>query len=240
MQRGGGTGPHRDGWGIVFYEGRGVREFRDPTPSVNSEVAQLVQRYPIKSRYVISHIRQANVGDVCLENTHPFVRELWGEYWSFAHNGQLSNNESLPIGKDMPVGSTDSERAFCWLLDRLRETFDECPGEDAVSEFIFGCCEELRAMGVFNMLLSNGRVLMAYCTTQLHWLTRKEPFGEAQLTDADFHIDFAGETTDKDVVTVVATQPLTNNETWQAFKTGDMLVFVDGHLQRSYSSAPQA
>lgn len=27
MQRGGGTGPHRDGWGIAFYEGRGVRLF---------------------------------------------------------------------------------------------------------------------------------------------------------------------------------------------------------------------
>jgi predicted glutamine amidotransferase len=26
---------------------------------------------------------------VALENTHPFVRELWGRYWVFAHNGDL-------------------------------------------------------------------------------------------------------------------------------------------------------
>jgi predicted glutamine amidotransferase len=26
---------------------------------------------------------------VALENTHPFVRELWGRYWVLAHNGDL-------------------------------------------------------------------------------------------------------------------------------------------------------
>ena len=75
MQRGGRTGPHRDGWGIAFYEGRGLRLFQDPGASCDSEVALLVQRYPIKSEVVIGHIRQANVGKVCLSNTHPFVRE---------------------------------------------------------------------------------------------------------------------------------------------------------------------
>jgi predicted glutamine amidotransferase len=81
MQRGGKTGPHRDGWGIAFYEGRGCRTFHDPNPSAESEIARLVQRYAIKSRIVISHIRRANRGRVCLENTHPFTRELWGRHW---------------------------------------------------------------------------------------------------------------------------------------------------------------
>jgi len=236
IQRGGGTGPHKDGWGIVFYEGRGVREFRDPAPSVESEVAKLVQHYPIKSRYVISHIRQANVGDICLENTHPFVRELWGEYWTFAHNGQLANSEQLTMGKDQPVGTTDSERAFCWLLERLRSTFEACPGEERLSAFIFECVHELKAMGVFNMLLSNGRVLMAFCSTKLQWITRKAPFGEAQLTDADLNIDFSGETSPSDVVTVIATQPLTNNEPWQPLAAGEMAVFIDGLLVRKLVS----
>ena len=30
VQRGGGTGPHKDGWGITFYEGKGCRTFKDP------------------------------------------------------------------------------------------------------------------------------------------------------------------------------------------------------------------
>jgi len=62
MQRGGRTGPHSDGWGITFYEGKGCRTFKDPMPSSQSRIARLVQEYPIKSCAVVSHIRQANRG----------------------------------------------------------------------------------------------------------------------------------------------------------------------------------
>lgn len=78
VRRGGITGPHRDGWGIAFYEGKGCRMFHDARPSAESEIARLLERYSIKSRTVISHIRQATHGKVSLENTHPFRRELWG------------------------------------------------------------------------------------------------------------------------------------------------------------------
>ncbi len=78
MQRGGRTGPHRDGWGIGFYEGRGLRLFQDPQASADSEIARLVQRYPIKSETVIGHIRQANVGAVSLANTHPLCGRCGG------------------------------------------------------------------------------------------------------------------------------------------------------------------
>lgn len=42
VQRGGGTGPHKDGWGITFYEGKGCRTFKDPQPSFQSPIAKLV------------------------------------------------------------------------------------------------------------------------------------------------------------------------------------------------------
>ena len=137
MQRGGGTGPHRDGWGIAFYEGRGVRLFQDPLASVDSEVARLVQRFPIKSETVIGHIRQANVGKVGLSNTHPFIRELGGRYWTFAHNGQLADFQPKP-GFYRPVGETDSEAAFCDLLNRVRRAFPEpVPVEVLSPEHLF-------------------------------------------------------------------------------------------------------
>ena len=79
VQRGGGTGPHKDGWGITFYEGKGCRTFKDPQPSFQSPIAKLVPDYPIKSCSVVAHIRQANRGRVALENTHPFTRELWAQ-----------------------------------------------------------------------------------------------------------------------------------------------------------------
>jgi glutamine amidotransferase len=230
MQRGGCTGPHKDGWGIAFYEGQGVRTFHDPSPSVDSRIAHLVREYPIKSHVVISHIRQANVGRVCLENTHPFARELWGRIWSYAHNGQLDPRVfDLPLGAYRPVGTTDSEYAFCWLLGRVREAFPE-PPEDAreVAVFIRRQCDRLRALGVFNMLLTDSRHLFVYCTTKLSWITRCAPFGRASLTDAEMVVDFVQETQPEDVVTVVATMPLTADEVWTSMVPGEMALFRDG------------
>lgn len=229
VKRGGDTGPHKDGWGITFYEGKGCRSFKDPQPSCHSKIAELVKNYPIKSKSVISHIRQANRGGVSLENTHPFIRELWGENWTFAHNGQLNGYESLPMGRAFPVGQTDSERAFCWIIDQLYQSYPNKP-EDILSLFkkVAGYADRLRAMGVFNMLLSNGEYVLCYCTNNLHWITRRAPFGKAQLIDEEMTVDFQKETSDKDVVTIIATRPLTKDEQWNKMTEGEFCVFHFG------------
>lgn len=231
IQRGGKTGPHKDGWGITFYEGKGFRTFKDPQPSYQSKIAELVQSYPIKSCAVISHIRQANRGAVNLENTHPFTRELWGQFWTFAHNGQLTGYQDLETGNHRPVGATDSEKAFCWLLNQLEIRFPT-PPENIQDVFLFitQCCDQLRPMGVFNMLLSNGEYVMTYCTNHLYWITRKAPFGTAALIDEDVEVNFQEETTPDDVVSVVATQPLTANEVWHRMKPGEFNLFYFGQL----------
>ena len=98
----------------------------------------------------------------------------------------------------------------------------------AVFKYIASLADELRAKGVFNMLLSDGRYVMAYCSTNLHWITRRAPFGVATLLDQDVEIDFSSQTTPNDVVTVIATQPLTGNETWQKIMPGEWRLFCLG------------
>ncbi|SQA97287.1 Uncharacterised protein [Cedecea neteri] len=44
------------------------------------------------------------------------------------------------------------------------------------------------------MLLSDGRYVMAFCSTNLFWITRRAPFGVAKLLDQDVEIDFQEET----------------------------------------------
>ncbi|WP_437880483.1 class II glutamine amidotransferase [Pseudomonas sp. LRF_L74] len=227
MQRGGGTGPHRDGWGIAFYEGRGLRLFQDPSASVDSEVARLVQRYPIKSETVIGHIRQANVGKVCLSNTHPFVRELWGRNWCFAHNGQLPGFAPQPTFY-RPVGDTDSEAAFCEMLNRVRGAFPEPVPVEVVLPVLIQAAQSFRELGVFNCLLSDGDWLFAFCSTKLVQITRRAPFGPARLKDVDVIVDFQAETTPNDVVTVIATEPLTDNERWNLFQPGEWSLWRRG------------
>lgn len=229
MQRGGRTGPHRDGWGIGFYEGRGLRLFQDPQASSESEVARLVQRYPIKSEVVIGHIRQANVGRVGLANTHPFVRELWGHNWCFAHNGQLAGLQPL-ADFYRPVGDTDSEAVFCDLLNRVRHDFPEPVAVERLLPTLVAACADYRRLGVFNALLSDGDWLFSFCSTRLAHITRRAPFGPAQLKDADLAVDFHAETTPNDVVTVIATDPLTANEDWAHYRPGQWVLWRRGEM----------
>ncbi len=230
-RRGGETGPHADGWGISFYEGRGQRSFHEPEPSARSELAKFLRNTAIKSRIVVAHVRKANRGRVSLENTHPFTRELWGRAWTFAHNGQLKGVKRLPLGAFTPVGSTDSEHAFCWMMGRLQARFRGLPAPAVLDRAVAGLCAELHALGVFNMLLTDSRTLYAHCGKRLCYLTRQAPFGTATLIDEDWRVDFAQETTERDVVTVVATQALTRDECWKDLARGDVLSLRDGVIR---------
>lgn len=237
--RGGVTDEHTDGWGISFFEGRGVRQFLDPEASAHSAIADFVRTYPIKSKNVIAHIRKATKGEVKLENTHPFIREIWGQYWSFAHNGDLENYAPDLTGNFRPVGNTDSETAFCHLLQELQKSFGgECPGMEKLAEKLFELTLELGKLGIFNYLLSNGDFLLAHCSTKLAWITREAPFAEAHLKDQELSVDFSSVTTAKDRVTVIATNPLTENEQWNILDPGTLVLFRDGSLERQWMTIP--
>ena len=227
-RRGGGTDHHADGWGIAFFEGRGVRLFVEAEPAHDSEVARFVRGYPIKSRNVISHIRKATYGQVMLENCHPFVRELWGRYWVFAHNGDLKDYAPRLHGQFRPVGSTDSEQAFCWLMQELAKAHASVPPVDELTRTLRELLPQVARHGTFNMLLSNGEALWAHGSTKLCYVVRQHPFATARLADEDLSVNFAEHTTPNDRVAVVATTPLTRDEAWTHFEPGELKVFVDG------------
>jgi glutamine amidotransferase len=178
---------------------------------------------------VIAHIRKATKGDVALENTHPFVRELWGRYWIFAHNGTL-DDFTPPTGDFFrPVGDTDSERAFCYMLEALRARFPkEQPPMEEVAAVIGGLTRELASKGRFNYLLSNGEYLIAHCADKLCYILRHAPFAQAHLIDQDVTVDFSALTRPNDKVAVIATAPLTDNEQWTDMRSGELLVFRHG------------
>ena len=239
-QRGGNTDHHTDGWGISFFEGeengdKGLRHFVDHQSACSSPVAELISRYPIKSRNVISHIRKATQGRVALENCHPFVRELWGRYWVFAHNGDLKDFAPRLHGSFRPVGTTDSERAFCWMMQELAKSHADVPSTAELTLTLRELAAKIAPFGTFNFLLSNGQALWAHASTKtdsqrLYYVERKHPFAHARLSDEDVSINFADHTTTSDRVAVVVSAPLTTNETWTAFEPGALLVFEDGNL----------
>ncbi len=234
-QRGGLTDEHSDGWGVAFFEDQAARVFLDHRPACNSPVAELIRKYPIRSLNVIAHIRKATKGQIALQNCHPFYRELWGQAWVFAHNGNLEGFAPALSGRFQAIGQTDSELAFCYMLETLQNTFGHRKREDApsaldIARVLEPIARELSGFGTFNMLMSNGQGLFTFCSTHLHHVIRQYPFNEAHLVDCDVSVDFSTLTQPQDRVAVIATQPLTDNESWTPYKSGEFKLFIDGCL----------
>jgi glutamine amidotransferase len=53
-------------------------------------------------------------------------------------------------------------------------------------------------------------------------------FAPSTLADEDLSVDFSSFTQPTDRIAVVATQPLTKDEPWQAMAPGTLLPFVNG------------
>ncbi len=231
VERGGRTADHVDGWGIAFFERSGCRVFHDDQPASESQLAQFIRDYPIKSHTVISHIRKATQGEVSLANCHPFQREWLGQTWFFANNGDLRDFHPELDGTYQPVGSTDSERAFCYLMQALRGTFKgrlQPPDCLEIAEALVKLNARIARHGNFNYLLSNGQAMFAHCSSELYALKRQHPFPQARLVDCDLLMDLGALNQPDDRMVVIATAPLTADECWAPFETGETKVFVDG------------
>jgi predicted glutamine amidotransferase len=255
--RGGQTGPHADGWGISLYDGRFARTFLEPHPAFSSPLARFVRENPIHTRLAVAHVRKMTRGSASIENTHPFVRVFDRRHIVFAHNGTLPNVREIPLTLESPIGDTDSEHAFCVILERLRAAYGARYPEDPrrLGRTLFELGNELGTDGVFNFLLADGEHLFARCGDSLTSIQRRAPFGLATLVDADVtvnlndamkgagagaDIDVAGETRAGARLAVVATLPLTRDEPWEKAAPGDLWVFAGGDRLASFSARTSA
>lgn len=172
-RHGGLSGPHKDGWGIAWYEDRDLRLVKEAFPAADSACVSFIQAHPPRSCFVMSHIRRATRGEVATRNCQPFVRELGGAWHCFAHNGDLSalaQDGRYRPGAFRPVGETDSEQAFCALLEHMRPLWlaDQSPSLQARTEVVMRFARELRESGPANFLYCDGDALFAHAHRRHH------------------------------------------------------------------------
>lgn len=244
-RRGGGTAPHADGWGIGYYVDGDVRVIREAEPAVASSCTRLLHEVPFASDLVIAHIRLATVGARVLRNTQPFQRELGGRVHLFAHNGKLDVAALRPMLRGdghRPIGETDSEIAFCILLQRLRALWlagGTVPALDARLAVVRELAAKLRQLGPANFLYSDGDVLFvhAHRRTQapgrieppgLHVLERHCPLEMARLEVPGMEIGPAQSGAQE--VVLVASVPLTPEPGWRPLAEGEVLAIRGGRV----------
>lgn len=247
--RGGDASTTRDGWGVAFYEGDDVALFREPGAAGNSALVRYLETEGPSTTLAISHIRHATQGGVQLSNTQPFARELGGRMHVFAHNGHLPGIErdaAMTLGARRPVGQTDSEHAFCALLERLRPLWQDgqVPPLDTRLSLLAAFARELRAFGPANFLYADSDALFAHGNRRIQpkvgrieppglWLlsrhcTPPEPSPENQ---GGVSIDQR-----ERAIVWVASVPLTD-EAWRPLAEGELLAVRAGEVLASRSLA---
>lgn len=232
-RHGGLTGPHKDGWGIAYYDGLDVRLIRDTTAAADSDWVRFLAHHPLHSSMVVSHIRRATLGKTLLSNTQPTLRELGGRMHVFAHNGHMEgiwNQPGLRLGFHRPVGTTDSEYAFCALLARLEELWrDSSPPTaadriSAVGEF----ARALRPLGPANFLYSDGELLIAHGHRRTQSDGGIRPPGmwtlqrQCPATGEGFNAEGLSVSPEGQRVVLLASVPLTEEE-WRPLDEGEIV-----------------
>ncbi|MEH6470505.1 MAG: class II glutamine amidotransferase [Halopseudomonas sp.] len=242
-RHGGETGPHADGWGVAYYEGPDANLIRESTAAAESVLMSMLRGYKVASETVIAHIRRASFGPVELKNTHPFRREMAGHVHTFAHNGDLPGIEEQlqikPSGLATPIGNTDSEYAFCLLMQRLADIWtstEVIPSLSTRLEIISEFAQQVGQFGPANFLYADGDALFVHghvrtqadgsvCAPGLHYISVECDYGVGESELACVKL----ESSDVQKVTLISTLPL-NNGHWLPMQEGQLLVIKRGEI----------
>ncbi|MBP6012110.1 MAG: class II glutamine amidotransferase [Alphaproteobacteria bacterium] len=235
-RHGGGTGPHRDGWGVAFGDGKDFRLFKEAGPAWNSPLIECLAAHPVRSRTVLAHIRHATRGPVAAENTQPFVRELGGMLRVFAHNGNLGAADPADasrVPRFMPVGETDSEAAFCSLLN-------EATGEPAKPlpfELFARFAKRARDKGPANFIYAEPGRLLVHADRRTQASGAIEPpglwmLGRSCMAEPPPASPVTVGATADTVVALFASVPLTG-EAWVPIERGTIIEAANGHVART-------
>ena len=158
---------HDSGWGMAVYErAEGAEPQLVRFPEAAHADEEFLRATEMRGRIFNVHVRRATMGELCLENTHPF--SLGG--YTLGHNGTiLRYPRLLQPGMRSAEGDTDSEHLFNLLM----HDFDDGDPVACIRAAMRRAVECSPFSGL-NILFSDGQKLFAYRLGlfELHWLAR--------------------------------------------------------------------
>ena len=111
---------HPHGWGMMYETKNGREITREPLRASDSEkLAELTEKMSPQKNF-LGHIRYATVGNIKLQNCHPFTgKDISGREWTLIHNGTIYSSKNMYRYYAHQTGDTDSERLFMLLMDEI-------------------------------------------------------------------------------------------------------------------------
>jgi predicted glutamine amidotransferase len=236
------SGTYNDGWGVGYYEGPDVRLIKDSSAVGDSEWIQFIANHNLRSQFVIAHTRKATRGTRSYPNAQPFVRELAGRAHLFAHNGDLPGifkSNAFQTDRFNPIGETDSELAFCALLDQMAAIWTVPNAMPTLRQrflIVSSFAGELRKLGPANFLYSDGDMLFAHGHRRKHADTGKIEAPGLVSVQRQCQQDTIGSAAsglsirgDNQQVTLIASVPLTS-ERWDPLAEGELVAVSHGQF----------
>jgi glutamine amidotransferase len=226
-----------DGWGLAWYPDQSVALIKEPLQWRASGTTRFLEKYEgLNARTYIAHVRHRTTGGPPTHaDTHPFTRELGGVDYCFAHNGTLAGPFcDAPLHRYRPVGKTDSELMFCYILEELAQAKGNLASDESW-RWLERKLTELNRWGKLNCLVSDGVRLCAYHDAAGHkgLHLRKVAVHDPAIRrfeDSGMQIDLAGDPVNHGYV--IATRPLSSTG-WRSFVPGELLVLEHGTVRYS-------
>lgn len=141
---------HGDGWGMAYLDNQELKVFRSPKAVYEDD--QIDPFRDLQTNLVILHARKASKGNVEIRNVHPFECHLHGRQYLFFHNGTI-HDELVYDSSFTPVGDTDSERLFYYLLTNSNGQLTPA--------FLQSKLKKLKDVTAANFILTDGKITYA-------------------------------------------------------------------------------
>lgn len=187
-------GTHPYGWGFGWYpnDNQAAIVAKDPVARDTQVLVDAITDWSnFRSTCFLAKVRGAAKGYTHHE-TQPFSRSFAGKDWLFVHNGDLDKERLKELHANEsrflePLGKTDSELAFVYLLGKVVETHARKLSQVDPDEMLswFNALDEL---GSADMVITDGQSVVAYhsySSPRELFYTRVQPPSEETTFEAE-------------------------------------------------------
>lgn len=230
---------HPLGWGIAWYpnDHQAALVSKDPhARGMEVQMDALSDWSNFRSTVYFCKAQGAARGYTHHE-TQPFSRSFAGHDWIFLHNGDLDKIKLHELHKDKsrflePLGKTDSELAFCYLLGKMMET-EARKLSDVPNETLLGWFEQLDPLGSADICISDGTTTACFCGTQSVrklYYTRITPPDPQRFFNSESALFYLNDPRDTYRTALIVTSCRFDTGSWLEMQPGQLLIIRRGSI----------